>query len=49
MGGIPANVAPVFWKDPAGRLKHKWFPYNGGWSWEQDLGGGLASDPTAIS
>ncbi|WP_437332018.1 C39 family peptidase [Sorangium sp. So ce394] len=41
----------VFWRGSDGHVKHKWYPYNGGWSWEQDLGGNIAagSSPGATS
>lgn len=37
----------VYYRGADYRLKHKWYPYNGGWSWEQDLGGALLSGPSA--
>jgi hypothetical protein len=27
----------LFWRGPDDHLKHAWYPYDGGWSWEQDL------------
>jgi len=39
----------VFWRGRDNHLKHIWYPYNGDWSWEQDLGGDLQSQPVAIS
>lgn len=34
-----AGQLDVFWRATDGRLKHIWFPYNGRWSWVQDMGG----------
>jgi hypothetical protein len=39
----------AFWRGADNHLKHKWFPFNDDWSWEQDLGGNLTSDPAAVS
>jgi uncharacterized repeat protein (TIGR01451 family) len=39
----------LFWRGPDNHLKHRWVPYFGGWSWEQDLGGTLAGAPAAVS
>jgi len=44
----------LFWRDDNDHLKHAWYPYDGGWSWEQDLTADfgyapIASAPAACS
>jgi hypothetical protein len=44
----------LFWRDGNDHLKHAWYPYDGNWSWEQDLTADfgyapIASAPAACS
>jgi hypothetical protein len=44
----------LFWRSADDHLRHAWYPFNGGWSWEQDLTAAygltpLASDPAVCS
>lgn len=58
LGGFPdkhiavasweAGRLDVFWRQGS-NLKHKWYPYNGGWSFEENLATNLSADPGAVS
>jgi hypothetical protein len=45
----PGQNIDVFWRGTDNHLKHKWFPYNNVYSWEEDLGGNLASEPASCT
>jgi hypothetical protein len=44
----------LFWRSADDHLRHAWYPFDGSWSWEQDLTAAygltpLASDPAVCS
>jgi hypothetical protein len=46
---LEAGRVDVFWRSTAGTLLHRYRPAGGSWTRSLDLGGSLASQPTAVS
>jgi hypothetical protein len=37
----------LFWRSADGHLRHVWYPYDGDWSWEQDMTASFGLTPSA--